>query len=142
MWSSIDSSIAAWSTENYDFRISRSKIWPRLLYLFRFSFLTILNIYKFLRVFIQGYIDQETYFLCVKLLRLYAIGFCNWVLPNIHCWCSEEFCSQQHLFKLLELVMYLGSVQRVNHKLEVCASNERRLLQDQVQLSIGAKVQL
>ena len=38
--------------------------------------------------------------------------------------------------------MYLGSVQKVSHKLEVCASKERRLLQDQVQLDIGAKVQL
>ena len=36
----------------------------------------------------------------------------------------------------------LGSVQRVSHKLEVCASKERILLQDQVQLGIGAKVQL
>ena len=35
-----------------------------------------------------------------------------------------------------------GSVQRVSHKLEVCASKERRLLQDQVQLGIGVKVQL
>ena len=33
-------------------------------------------------------------------------------------------------------------MQRVSHKLEVCASRERRLLQDQVQLGIGAKVKL
>ena len=37
--------------------------------------------------------------------------------------------------------MYLGFVQRVSHKLKVCASKERRLLQDQVQLGIGEKVQ-
>ena len=36
----------------------------------------------------------------------------------------------------------LGSMQRVSHKLEVCALRERRLLQDQVQLGIGANVQL
>ena len=36
----------------------------------------------------------------------------------------------------------LGSVQRVSHKLEVCVSKERKLLPDQVQLGIGAKVQL
>ena len=36
----------------------------------------------------------------------------------------------------------LGSMQRVSHKLEIWASRERRLLQDQVQLGIGAKVQL
>ena len=36
----------------------------------------------------------------------------------------------------------LGSVQRVSHKLKICVSRERRLLQDQVQLDIEAKVQL
>jgi len=37
---------------------------------------------------------------------LYAIGFCNQVLPNLHCWWSEELCNQQHLFKSLEFVTY------------------------------------
>ena len=46
------------------------------------------------------------------------------------------------MFKLLELVTYFGFMQRVSHKLEVCALKERKLLQDQVQLGIGAKVQL
>ena len=46
MWNSIDSSTATRSIENYDFRISRSGILPRILYLFRVSFLTTLNIYK------------------------------------------------------------------------------------------------
>ena len=36
----------------------------------------------------------------------------------------------------------LRSMQKVSHKFEVCASKEIRLLQDQVQLGIGAKVQL
>ena len=36
----------------------------------------------------------------------------------------------------------LGSMQRVSNRLEICASRERRLLQDQVQLGIEAKVQL
>ena len=36
----------------------------------------------------------------------------------------------------------LGFMQRVSHKLEICAAKEKRLLQDQVQLGIGAKVQL
>ena len=36
----------------------------------------------------------------------------------------------------------LGLMQRDSHRLEICASKERRLLQDQVQLGIGAKVQL
>ena len=30
----------------------------------------------------------------------------------------------------------------VSHKLEICATKERKLLQDQVKLGIGAKVQL
>ena len=36
----------------------------------------------------------------------------------------------------------LGSMQRVSHELEICASKERRLLQDQVQLGIKVKDQL
>ena len=35
----------------------------------------------------------------------------------------------------------LGSMQMVSHKLEVCALKEGRLLQDQIQSDIGAKVQ-
>ena len=105
MWSLIDSSTAARSIKNYDFRISRSEIWPSLVYLLRASWLTTLDIY-------------ETYFLCVKLLHLYAIGFYNQVLRDLHyCW-NEELCSQLLLFKLLELVTCLESVQRVIYKLE------------------------
>ena len=44
--------------------------------------------------------------------------------------------------QVAEVSHVLGSMQRVGHKLEVCASRERRLLQDQVQLGIGEKVQL
>ena len=36
----------------------------------------------------------------------------------------------------------LRSVQRVSHRLEICASRERRLLQGQVQLGVRVKVQL
>ena len=46
IWSLIDSSKAARSIENYDFKISRSEIQPSLVYLFGVSFLTTLNIYK------------------------------------------------------------------------------------------------
>ena len=45
-------------------------------------------------------------------------------------------------FKVAGVCHILGSVQRVTHKLEICASRERRLLQDQVQLDIEVKVQL
>ena len=44
--------------------------------------------------------------------------------------------------QVAEISHVLESVQMVRHKLEVCASNERRLLQDQVQLDIEVKVQL
>ena len=75
--------------------------------LFRVSFLTILDIYKaYFKSLHYGYRYQGTYFLCEKLLRLYAIGFCHQVLPNLHCWWSEQLCNQQQPFKLLELVMY------------------------------------
>ena len=33
----------------------------------------------------QGYKDRETYFLYVKLLRFYAIGFCNRVFLDLYC---------------------------------------------------------
>ena len=108
MWSSIDSSTVTRSIENYDFQFSRSKFRPRLLDLFRVSFLTTLDIYKayFKKTVTHGYTNQEIYFLYEKLLRLFTIGFYNQVLPNLHCWWREELCSQQHLFKLLELVTY------------------------------------
>ena len=106
MWSSIDSLTATRSIKTYDFQFSKSEIQPRLLYLFRISFLTTLDIYKtYFKSRQHGDRDQETYFYCEKL-HLYAIGFCNQVLPNLYCWWSEELCNQQHLFKLVELVMY------------------------------------
>ena len=90
----------------------------------------------------RGYKDQEFNFLCEKLLRLYTIGFCNQVLPYLHCLWSEELCSQQQSFKLMELVTYWDTCKGVSYRLEICASKERRLLQDQVQFGIGVKVQL
>ena len=36
----------------------------------------------------------------------------------------------------------LGSMQMVNHRLKICVSKEKRLIQDQFQLGIEAKVQL
>jgi len=64
------------------------------------------------------------------------------MLPDIHCWWSKELYSQQQSFKLLELVTYWDPCKEVSHRLEICASKERRLLQDRVQLGIRAKVQL
>ena len=38
--------------------------------------------------------------------------------------------------------MYWDMCEGVSYRLKICATNERRLLQDQVQLGIGAKAQL
>ena len=61
---------------------------------------------------------------------------------DIHCWWSEELCSQQQPLKLLALVTYWDLCKGVSHRLEICVTKERRLLQDQIQLGFGAKVQL
>ena len=42
----------------------------------------------------------------------------------------------------MELVKYWDPCKKVSHGLEICATKERSLLQDQVQLGIGVKVQL
>ena len=88
-WSSIDSltygicrdlldkldtsSTLARSIELYEFRNSRSEFRLMLMYLFRISFLTTLDIYirLILRAITHEYSDQELNFLCEKLLRLY-----------------------------------------------------------------------
>ena len=88
MCSSIDSSTEARSIENYNLQFSSFEFQPRLMNLFRVSFLTTLDIYIYIRLILKtvthGYRDQEIYFLYEKLLRLYAIGFCNQVLPDLH----------------------------------------------------------
>ena len=102
----INSTLAR-SIELYEFRNSRSEFWPMLMYLFKVSFLTTLDIYK--TYFKSRHIRirwPRVYFFYEKILLLYAIGFCNHVLPDFHYWWSEELCSQQQSFKLLELVTY------------------------------------
>ena len=95
---------------NSDFQIW---FWPMLMYLCRVSFLTTLNIYK---VYFKGCHIREykenmckrwlmSYSLWKKLLRLCALGFCNQVLLDLHCWWTEELCSQ-HLLQVGELVTY------------------------------------
>ena len=72
-------------------------------YVFELSFLTTLDIYKayFRSRHIREYKDNECkrwlmpYSLKKKLLHLCALGFCNQVLLDLHCWWSEELCSQQ-----------------------------------------------
>jgi len=43
---------------------------------------------------------------------------------------SEELCSQQQSIKLLELVTYWNPWKGVSHRLEICATKEKSLLQD------------
>ena len=73
------------------------------MYLYRVFFLTTLVIYK---AYFRGHHIREykenickrwpmLYSLWKKLLYLYALGFCNQVLLDLHCWWSEEICSQQ-----------------------------------------------
>ena len=91
------------SIENYKIQISRSDFQPMLMYLCRVSFLTTLDIYKayFRGRHIREYKENECkkwpmpYSLWKKLLHLCALGFCNQVLLNLHCWWSGELCSQQ-----------------------------------------------
>ena len=72
------------------------------MYLCRVSFLITLDLYK---AYFRGHHKREykenickrwpmPYSLWKKLLRLCAFGFCNQVLLDIHCWWSEELCSQ------------------------------------------------
>ena len=138
------SSTQARSIEFYKFRISRSNFWPMLMHLFRIFFFSQPQTYikLILKAVTHGYKDQDFNFLCEKLLCLNAIEFCNQMLPILHHLYNEELCSQQQSFKLLELVTYQDLCKRIYHRLEIYASNERRLLQDQVQLGIGVKVQL
>ena len=133
----------AQSIKNYDFWISDLKFDPSWCICLGFlSSQPKTYIRLILRVVIHGYRDQEFNFLCEKLLYLYAIGFCNQVFLDLHCWWSEELCNQQQLFKLLKLFMYWDLCKGIRHGLEIYASKKRRLLQDQIQLGIGAKVQL
>ena len=135
------SSTQARSIKNYDFRISKSKIRPMLYYLIRVSFLIALVIHKSDFKSRYTWIQRpRTHIHCVKLLCLYALRFCNPVFPDLyHLW-SEKLCNQQHSIKLLELITYCDPCKEVSHRLKICATNEKRLLQDQVHLGIEAKV--
>ena len=102
--------------ENYGNQFFRSDFWSMLMYLCRISFLTTLNIYK---VYFRGCHIREykenickrwlmPYSLWKKLLHLCALGFCNQMPLNLHCWWSELLYSQ-HLLQVGELVTYWES---------------------------------
>ena len=101
------------SIEIYENQFFRSDFRPMLMYLCRVSFLITLDIYKayFRGRHIREYKENickkwlKPYSLWKKLLRLCALGFCNQVLLDLHCWWSEKLCSQ-HLLQVGELVTY------------------------------------
>ena len=106
MRSLTDGSIEARSIKNYDFQFFRSVIRLKLMYLFTVSFLTTLTYIRLFKSHHTQIQRPRALFSLWELLCLYAIRFCYQVLPNLYCWWSEELCNQQHLFKLVELVMY------------------------------------
>ena len=91
------------SIEIYEIKISKYDFWPMLTCMYRVSFLTTLDIYK---AYFRGRHIREhkentskrwpkPYSLWRKLLCLCVLGFCNQMLLDLHCWWSEELCSQQ-----------------------------------------------
>ena len=110
--------------QGYRNSIFRSDFRPILMYMCRVSFLITLNIYK---AYFRGCHKREykenickrwpmPYSLKKKLLRLCALGFCNQVLLDLHCWWSEELCSQ-YLLLVGDWSRVLGSTQLVSHVL-------------------------
>ena len=72
--------------ETYEIRNSRFDFRPMLVYLYRVSFLTTLDIYK---DYFKGRHAckkcPNSLFSLKKLLHLYAKGFVTKKLPNLHC---------------------------------------------------------
>ena len=101
------------SIKNYENQFFKSDFRPMLMHLCRVFFLTTLDIYKayFRGCHIREYKENtykrwpRPYSLWKKLLRLCVLGFCNQVLLDLHCWWSEELCSQ-HLLQVGVLVTY------------------------------------
>ena len=131
MWSSIDSSTVAQSIENYDFKIFRSEIQPNLVYLFGVSFLTTLDIYKadfkshhtrIQRLRNLFSLWEATIFVCHRVL--YPSAFKSSLLMK---WRTLQPTTSVQVTGVSHV---LGSMQRISHKLEVCASTEKSLLQD------------
>ena len=103
---------------------------PILIYLFRVSFLTTLDLYKayFRGRHIREYKEKICkrwpipYSLWKKLLRLYALGFCNQVFLDLHCWWSEELCSQHSSSSSWWVSHILGFMQRSQSRIGICAT--------------------
>ena len=128
MWSSIDSLIVARSIENYNFRISRSEIQPRLVYLFKVSFLTILDIYK--AYFKSRYTQIQ------RPRDLFSLWEATVFVRHRVLWPSASRSSllmkwrtlqPTTSFKIAGVSHVLGSVQRVSHRLEICIKGKKAI---------------
>ena len=94
--------------------------WHVCVGFFFFFFLTTLDIYKayfrshHIREYKENICKKWTmpYSLWKKLLCLCALGFCNQVLIDLHCWWSEEVCSQHSSSLSWWMSHILGSVQQ------------------------------
>ena len=132
------------SIENYENQFFRSDFLLMLMYLCRVSFLTTLDIYKayFRGRHIREYKENlckrwpMPYSLWKKLLHLCALGFCNQVLLDLHCWWSEELCSQQSSSSWW-LSRVLGSAQLVSHVPRAVHFKERLSLQNKSNWVLG-----
>ena len=103
--------------------------------------------YSYIKLILKSHhtvkLRPRIHILCMRLLRLYALGFYNQVFPDLHRLWSKKLFNQQQSIKLLELITYWNPCKGVSHRLKIYArKKERSLLQDQVQLVIRAKVQL
>ena len=101
------------SIEIYEIRIFRSDFRPMMTCMCKISFFTTLDIYKayFKSHHIREYKENtckkwpSALFSLKKILHFCALEFCNKVLLDLHCWWSEELCSQ-HLLQVSVLVTY------------------------------------
>ena len=129
MWSSIDSSTIAQSIKIYDFQFSRFEFRFRILYLFRVSFLTTLDIYKayFKSHHTRIQRPRDVFSLCEATAFVHRR-----VLKTSASWSSLlmkwRTLQPTTSIQFAEVNHVLESVQRVSHKLEVCASNGKKAI--------------
>ena len=105
-------STKAVSVENYEIKLFKYDYIHIPMYFCRVSFLATLDIYKDYFKGVIKWCKNNTCKKCLspsfslkKLLRLYKKGFVTIEHPDLHCWWSEELCSQ-HLLQVGELVTY------------------------------------
>ena len=92
------SSTQAVSVEIYEIRTSRLIFGPCWNICIGFLFVTTLDIYKdYFKGLHACKKCPSSLFSLKKLLRLYAKSFVTKEFRDLHCWWTDELCSQQHL---------------------------------------------